>query len=226
MTDEPARPDGFPIPTPLLAAAEAALNRYIALDPEGARGFEQIHGAIVAIEIEGLNARLTLIPGPERVQIFGDYDAAPDCLIRGNPLAIARMGMSERKEAVLSSGEVRIEGDTAVGQRFSEAMAGLNVDWEEQLSKLVGDPVAHQVGQGIRSLGDWGRRTGETFRANLKEYLEEEARLLPTRYEVDAFLSQVDVLRDDVERLEARIERLAQLIRERRGQGQAGAGSA
>ena len=141
----------------------------------------------------------------------------PDCLIRGNPLALARLGMAERKEAALGSGEILIEGDATVAQRFSEAMAGLNVDWEEQLSKLVGDPIAHQVGQGVRAVGDWGRRTGETFRTNLKEYLEEESRLLPSRYEVEDFLNRVDTLRDDVERLDARLERLARLVRARGG---------
>jgi len=43
---------------------------------------------------------------------------------------------------------------------------------------------------------------------NLREYLQEEARLLPTRYEAKEFLDAVDALRDDVERLAARVERL------------------
>lgn len=229
MTSDTERPHpgdtpGFEIPTALLAAAESALNGYIALDPEGARAFAPIYGRIVAIEIEGLGARLTLIPGPDRLQLFGPYDATPDCLIRGAPLALARMGMAERKESGLSSGEVHIEGDSTVAQHLSEAMAGLDVDWEEQLSRLVGDPLAHQVGQGLRALGEWGRRTGETVKGNLKEYLEEEARLLPSRYEVLDFLSRVDTLRDDVERMEARIERLSALLRGRNAQGRGGGG--
>ena len=232
MTDDHRSSDGFEIPAALLAAAETALNRYIALDPEGARGFAPIYGRIVVIEIQGLGARVTLIPGPDRMQIFGVYDATPDCLIRGNPLALARMGMAERKEAQLSSGEIHIEGDSTIAQRLSEAMARLDIDWEEQLSKLVGDPIAHQVGQGLRAVGEWGQRTGETARTNLKEYLQEEARLMPSRYEVLDFLTRVDTLRDDVERLDARIERLARLAAERGvtrgggGQGQPESGTA
>lgn len=231
MTDDHRPADGFEIPTALLAAAETALNRYIALDPEGSRAFEPIYGRIVAIEVQGLGARITLIPGPDRLQVFGAYDATPDCLIRGNPLALARMGMAERKESQLSSGEVHIEGDSTIAQRLSEAMVRLDIDWEEQLSKLVGDPIAHQVGQGLRAVGEWGQRTGETVRTNIKEYLEEEARILPSRYEVLDFLARVDTLRDDVERLEARVERLARLAAERAagvggGQGQPESGAA
>jgi ubiquinone biosynthesis protein UbiJ len=72
----------------------------------------------------------------------------------------------------------------------------------------VGDPAAHQVGAGVRAAGRWGQKVGDTLLQNLREYLQEEARIVPTRYEVDAFLGEVDTLRDDVERLEARIARL------------------
>jgi ubiquinone biosynthesis protein UbiJ len=47
---------------------------------------------------------------------------------------------------------------------------------------------------------------------DIQEYLQEEAGLLPTRYEIEAFLSLVDILRDDMERVEARIERLTRQI--------------
>jgi ubiquinone biosynthesis protein UbiJ len=40
------------------------------------------------------------------------------------------------------------------------------------------------------------------------EYLQEEGRDLPTPTEVEEFLADVDRLRDDAERLEARLARL------------------
>lgn len=207
----------FEVPTALLAAIEGALNHYIDLDPEGALAFVPIYGRIISIAIEGVGIRLTLIPGPDRVQVFGAYDATPDCLISGAPLSLLRMMTSERKESQLTSGAVRIEGDTAIAQGLSDAMAGLDVDWEEQLARVLGDPIANQIGRAMRGAEDWGGRTGETLKTNLKEYLEEEAHLMPTRYEVDEFLQQVDTLRDDVERLAARIMRIQALADAGRG---------
>lgn len=208
---------GCEVPTAVLAAIEGALNHYLALDPEGALAFVPIYGRIISLAIEGVDLRLTLIPGPDRVQVFGAYDATPDCLISGPPLALLRLMTSERKESQLTAGAVRIEGDTAIAQGLSEALAGLDVDWEEQLAKVLGDPIANQIGRATRAAGDWGERTGETLKANFKEYLEEEARLLPTRDEVDAFLQQVDTTRDDVERLAARILRIQALVDAGRG---------
>jgi len=44
---------------------------------------------------------------------------------------------------------------------------------------------------------------------NVSEYLQEESRDVPSRYEVERFTRRVNALRDDTDRLEARIRRLA-----------------
>ncbi|MTW21290.1 ubiquinone biosynthesis accessory factor UbiJ [Allochromatium palmeri] len=205
---------GIQIPDALLAVVEQALNRYLTLDPEGAAAFDALEGRIIAIEAKGFGTRITVIPGVRGLQLFGAYDAEPDCLIQGSPLALTRLGMTEHKEAQFVTGEVEISGDTALAQDFSAALAGLNVDWEEQLAQVIGDPFARQVGNRVRDAERWTQRTSASMTANLTEYLQEERRLLPTRYEVDAFLTQVDTVRDDVERLGARIAQLAKRAQE------------
>lgn len=204
--------EGVSIPDSVLAPLEAAINRYIALDPEGAARLAELQGRVILIEIAGFGTRLYLIPSAVGFQLYGDYAGEADCVLRGTPLALARMGVSPRKEERLFSGEVRIEGDTHLAQAFGELVGALDVDWEEQLSRLVGDATAHQVGSRVRALERWGRRTGNTLTEDLKEYLQEEARLLPSRYEVQEFLDDVDYVRDDTERLAARVERLAKAL--------------
>ena len=81
-------------------------------------------------------------------------------------------------------------------------------DWEEQLSHLVGDAAAHQVGNLVRDTLQWGAKSVDTLGRDLTEYLQEESRQLPQRDEVNKFLAAVDVLRNDVERLDARVKRL------------------
>jgi len=201
--------EGVRIPDSVLAGVEAAINGYIALDPEGAARIEEIQGRVILMELTGFGTRLYLIPESAGLQLYGDYAGEPDCVLRGTPLALARMSASRRKEDQLFSGEVRVEGDTHLAQAFSDFMERLDVDWEEQLSRLIGDPAAHQVGSRARAAGRWGRRAGKVLTEDIKEYLQEEARLLPGPYEVHAFLDDVDRLRDDTDRLVARVERLA-----------------
>jgi ubiquinone biosynthesis protein UbiJ len=44
---------------------------------------------------------------------------------------------------------------------------------------------------------------------DLSEYLQEESRIVPAKPEIEAFMDGVDILRSDVDRLHARVERLA-----------------
>jgi len=198
------------IPDAALATLEATINGYLALDPEGAARIGDLQGKVILIEVTGLDTRLYLIPGPAGVHLYGDYAGTPDSVLRATPLALARLGVSRRKADRLFSGEVRIEGDTHLAQALGDFLSGLEVDWEEQLARLVGDVDAHRISSQIRAVGRWRQRTAATLSEDIKEYLQEEARLLPGHYEVRAFLDEVDRVRDGVERLAARIERLAQ----------------
>jgi ubiquinone biosynthesis protein UbiJ len=54
----------------------------------------------------------------------------------------------------------------------------------------------------------WAGRSRNIAAENLREYLQEEAAVVPSRQELDDFLAAVDTVRDDVERLAARVERL------------------
>ena len=137
-----------------------------------------------------------------------ELEGEPDCLVRGTPLDLARSVLAEHKEDALMSGRVEIRGSTDLAHRFSRALGDLDIDWEEQLAKVVGDVAAHETGDAVRSAGGWASRTGAVTEENLREYLQEEARLLPTRYEITEWQDEVDRLRDDVERLAARVARL------------------
>jgi len=192
------------------AVLESVINRYIRLDPTALERLVPLHGKLIRLRIKGLEIDLYLVPAPDGLQLYPEFEGEPDCTLSGAPLAFARMGGGERAEQ-LFAGAVEIHGDTEAGQRFGEVLGDLDIDWEEQLSRLTGDVAAHQIGSGARAAGRWGRQSFGTLRLDLAEYLQEEARLLPTRWECEEYMAAVDTLRDDVERLEARILRLQSL---------------
>lgn len=203
--------EGLALPAPLLAAAEAAVNRLLRLDPEGAARLAKIQGSVLRVELLGFGLHLHVVPEGAALRLFGDYAAEPDCTLRATPAALLGMALAEHREDEIFSGAVKIEGDNGLAQALGDLLKGLDIDWEEQLSTLVGDTLAHRIGDQARAGRHWAERTSTTLQSDLREYLIEEGRLLPSETEMDRFLSGVDRLRDDVERLEARIERLTAL---------------
>ena len=189
-----------------LEGLERALNAMLALDPVASGRLAGLHGRVVCIRLTGIDVGIHVVPGHDgRVRLLGSVEGEADATLSGSPLDLMRASDREQGHAQLFAGRVQIDGDTAVAQRFSEALGGLDVDWEEQLSNLTGDVIAHDVGRGVRGVRREGERIGRSARENLSEYLTEEARLLPHQFQVEDFLADVDTLRDDVDRLEARI---------------------
>jgi ubiquinone biosynthesis protein UbiJ len=191
----------------LLPFLEDAGNRLLRLDPESLRRLGDLQGRVICIEFRDLGRKLYLYPSEAGFRIDTESAQPPAVTLRATLATFMRRGLSaERGE--FAAGELEFEGDVALGQRLQSILQGLDLDWEEPLARLFGDPLGHELARAARGLFAWQRQALQTFGLNAAEYLQEEARLLPTRPEVEAFLDAVDRLRADVDRLAARVQRL------------------
>lgn len=191
-----------------LSGLEAALNAALALDPATVQKLAALEGRVIAIDIKGMGISLYLLPTIDGLKLMGHFDGEADTTLRGAPFDLFRMSGGKAGEG-LFSGAVTIDGDVELGQRIQRIFRQLEIDWEEHLSRLTGDIIAHQVGNKVRNLIAWSRKAGDALGQDIADYLQEESDILPTGVEIEAFLKDVDDLRIDADRLEARIRRLA-----------------
>ncbi len=190
------------LPLPLATAMEASLNRYLALDPQATTRVLQLRGNVVQLQVTGLEISVFFLFQHERVEILENFDGPADAVIRGAPLSLVAVARGTRS---IHDGDVELAGDAGVAQKFSRLFANIDIDWEEHLSKLAGDSIAHQFGRLSRSGGAWMTRTRIAMRNNVADYLRDETDHLPHDWEMDEYSDSVDDLRDRIDRLEARI---------------------
>ena len=203
-------------PAPLV---EVAINRVLRMDPECGERFAPLDGRAIAVVLEGLDLTLTLRPHADGLRVTSARSAghgqdpdlrAPDAVISGPPFSVLRFAFAGRAGAVWKAQRsVSVSGDVGVLEQFRDAVSGLHIDIEEQISALAGDVIAHRAVREARSLGGWIANAVKTFHANTGEYLREESRLCVTAPEAERFAAEVDVLRDDIARLAQRVRRLA-----------------
>lgn len=186
---------------------ETLLNRNIAASSAARKLCKQLEGKVLSLHLTGLPLNLFFRSDGERMSIDTTDADPPSAALSGTPLAFLRL-VGPAPETAIRRGSIQIQGDAEVAQTFSELLKAAQPDLEEELSRIIGDVAAHQVGNIARSALGFGRRAVDTFTQNVAEYLTEEGRDVPTRIEADELFAQVDKLRDDVERLEARVERL------------------
>ena len=191
----------------LLDRLAELLNRNIADSRKAQALCRQLDGRVVSLTVEGTPLAFFFRAEGGRVSLAPNHDGATDASLSGTPVALLALA-GPRAEGALRGGGVRIEGDAEVAQKFRELLEQARPDFEEELARVIGDVAARQVANLARGFLDWGRKAGDSLAVNVAEYLQEEGRDLPTRTEVEDFLAGVDRLRDDAERVEARLARL------------------
>lgn len=146
---------------------------------------------------------LRLLPGEPALKADGPWPQ-PDVTLAGTPLALMAL-QREDAAAVIRRGDVTLTGDGETGARFQELALLLRPDLEEGLSRLIGDIPAHGAGTLLRKAIEWGRTSLATQAANAGEYLAHERRVLVPRAEARQFIEEVDALREQTDRLAARV---------------------
>jgi ubiquinone biosynthesis protein UbiJ len=131
-------------------------------------------------------------------------DAVPDVAIGMTPGLLLRVAM--RDEAAWSTAQVT--GDVEFAASIDYVRRNLRWDYEEDLSRVVGDIAAHRLAGATRQLDRWMRDTAMNLTRGLAEYATYETPLLVSAHAIEAFNREVDALRDDTERLEKRLELL------------------
>jgi ubiquinone biosynthesis protein UbiJ len=104
--------------------------------------------------------------------------------------------------------QVEIEGSADLASAVDDLFRRLAWDFEEDLSRLFGDVVAHRLASGGKAVVAWQREAAQRLAENLAEYWVEEQPLLVRPAEAERFRREADVLQDEATRLEKRIEAL------------------
>ena len=195
----------------LLSPLARTLNRNIGESTTARELCRQLDGKVVAIRVRDTGLAMVFEFSDELLELKTEIGAEPDVVLTGSLVTLARLAgpINEADSgAAARRGGLDITGDAFAAQAFQKLLRHARPDPEEELSRIVGDTAAHHAGRFARDVRDWAIEARATMGANVREYLQEESGQAPSRYEFERFGRNVDALRDDVARLEARINRL------------------
>jgi len=197
------------LPIPLCMALETALNAMLRLDEEHTQKAAPLTGKTIQFDISDLGLRFYLaFTNRQTIQVLSFHED-PDVTIIGTSVNLAKMSSMEDANSMVLSQQVTISGDVGTVSQVEKYLAAIDIDWEEHLSRLTGDLLAHKIGNGVRSAMAWLQGTAKSLSDDVSEYARYEAEWLPDTYQRDQFVSAVNQIRNDVDRLEARIKRFA-----------------
>ena len=179
---------------------QAIFNQVLQLDPNAAQNLHKLAGKNLAIICSNPAHNLYVTFENNKVLFASSIPAHIDLTISGTLQDFVSFAISKERS------QLQISGDIMVASLVEKLYSQLDIDWENELSQHTGDIFAHQALQCFKTLKNYTQTSMDSFSTMLVEYLQNDADILPTPIEVEQFMHEIDLLRLQVDRLEARIK--------------------
>ena len=207
-----AAPFAFTLPNwkvPAGQVLESALNHAVSLDPETRAALPSLDGRCVALQLDAPALALQISVAGKRLRVGPVEDAdLADLSVRSTLAGILGQlpFMRGRKAAPL--GAMRVEGDAELARRLQRMAERFDPDWVQPFTRVFGDVMGVQIANALAAGLRGTRAVASGFARDSADFLTEESRDVVGKEELRAFYSDVDHIRDDAERLQARFDRL------------------
>jgi ubiquinone biosynthesis protein UbiJ len=196
----------------LLAGVEHGINRVLQMDSTALPRLDRLSGKVIAVECSSPAFHLYILLSDEGLMLAANWEGGADVTLRAPAASLMRLALSKDKTAVLHSPEVELDGESAVLLELTGVLQDLDLDWEYELQRWLGPVATTLIGGHLRNSARWTSDSFASLSLNLAEYLAEESRTLVGKREAEARFAELDQTKQDLERLEARFERLAQSL--------------
>lgn len=195
-------------------ALEAALNRALALDPDTRTALRPLDGQCIELTLESSSLAMRIAVAGERLTVGPvNPGAEPDLAVRsslGGMLAQLPFMANARRTGSAPAGRMKVAGDAELARRLQQLATRFDPDWQQPFVSVFGEVLGVQIADTLRAGLLHARRSAIDLAQTAAEYVTEESRDVVPRAELEAFHDDVDVMRDDVERLAVRVARLRQ----------------
>ncbi|MGQ4878433.1 ubiquinone biosynthesis accessory factor UbiJ [Billgrantia sp. LNSP4103-1] len=205
--------------TLLLAGLERTLNALLARDLAAPSRLGRLAGHRLLLRLERPALTLLLSFHPHGVDLMRHEEpdeSIADTVVELDAETLGELLGGESMERLMFGGKLAVRGRVHLLEEVRELFFDLDLDWEAELAGWLGDVPAHSLAEGLRGMARWGLRAGDELRADIAEYVFEEARLLPGRRQLDNLRDHLTEIEVATDRLEARLAKLR-----RRLQGEA-----
>jgi ubiquinone biosynthesis protein UbiJ len=199
----------MPAPLRKLAgrALQGALNRVLALDAETRQALQGLDGRSVQVHLRGPELALSITALAGRLQV-GAPQAADSLRVAATPGALLAMAVRGDGDGP-APGKVEIAGDAELARRLQKLAHNFAPDFEEAFARVFGDVLGVPIARALHQALGHTRDSASHLAQDSAAWVRDEARLALAPGEAEAFLDDVDALRERSERLDARVRRLA-----------------
>lgn len=189
-------------------ALERALAQLLALDPDTRTSLRKLDGRRITLSLQApaLTMELTVVDGGLKVGP-AQHEPEPDLAVKAT-LAGLLAQLPFAGGGNNAPGRLKLSGDAELARELQQLAQRFDPDWDKPFADVFGEVLGVQIARALRDGLRSALAHAKTLARDSAEYLTEESRDVASRLELDTFHDDVDGVREQVDRIAARIERL------------------
>jgi ubiquinone biosynthesis protein UbiJ len=195
------------LPQVLHTALEAIVNKALVLN---SRPLSLAH-----LEQKTLTLALSELASPisfivvDNTILVNALTERSDCTIQTSLRTLKKVKAEQSLTTLIKKGELDVVGDIKVAQQFAALAEQLDIDWQSELAKHIGDVPTHKLLHLGHKITEKVKVTVKQLDSDVSEYVVHEKRLVVTHNQINAFNQGVKQVSSQVEQLSARLNHLA-----------------
>ncbi|MEQ9022454.1 MAG: hypothetical protein RLN82_06790 [Pseudomonadales bacterium] len=194
----------------LLYPAQQLVNALLRSDPYISKTLGRFNGKVLAIHCTAPPLQMVMLIEAGLVRLVaGSGESAglsPDATVKGNSISLLSMLLDGEKRSSQSAVEVR--GDAEFLLDLQHCIASLDLRWDDYLAPLFGDVLTRQLAEAGEDLNTWSSQARKNVTRTVQDYLQQEVRLVASRRQGDQFNRELALLKQSLDRAEARLNRI------------------
>ncbi len=199
------------VPQVLCSALEVIFNKALSLNSVD-NSLESLEQQTLALELAELSFPLSFTANDDKILVRSLTEHS-DCTITTSLKVLRQLKAEKELTSLIKQGELDVSGDIKVAQRFAALVENLNIDWQSELAKHIGDVPTHKLTQFGKKITKKISSVGQKIQADTSEYIVHEQRLVVTKNQIERFNQQVDSISIEVDKAAMRIQQLTERLK-------------
>lgn len=191
----------------MLLPLELAVNQLLALDASSTRKLAALEGGTLAVLMKQPTAEVFITINSGKLRLTPRFEGETTATLIGPATALAALLLKREPISGLHNTGIELRGNTAFAQSLQGVLLESRIDWEYQLSRVLGDIPTRLVADGIHKSQHYLQRAAQRINRDISDFVLEEGRLVPAADELEKFYADVQALVLRLDRLDARVTR-------------------
>jgi ubiquinone biosynthesis protein UbiJ len=199
------------LPQVATASLELIINKALKLNNNKAISFTSVAQKTLTLQLAELSFPLSFtvnLNSKAVTIIVTSLTEGSDCTISTSLNTLTKLKAQQSLTQLIKQDELDVSGDVKIAQQFANIAQSLEIDWQSELAKHLGDVPTHKLIHFGNKITKTVANKSQQFKADIGEYIVHEKRLAVTSSQISAFNQQAKDIEKKVDNLSARIEKL------------------